>query len=163
MHHAKNRRSLVECLERRALPAGLPLTEVVYLSLESAGAVTGTDGVRISYDDSDVLRTTIERNDFRHNTSAIEVEGGGDALGLSVRGNHWSDYEGFDLNEDGTGDVAFEVKALSRTWSDEQPALAFFRESVAMHALDVVSQSLPLFAARLLVRDEAPSMQRSKP
>jgi hypothetical protein len=53
-----------EPLEVRAVPAALPLFEVVYLSLESAGAVTGTDGVRVSYDDSDILRTTIERNDL---------------------------------------------------------------------------------------------------
>ncbi|MCC6807479.1 MAG: nitrous oxide reductase family maturation protein NosD [Deltaproteobacteria bacterium] len=101
----------------------------------------------------------LAENDFRHNTSAIEVEGGGDALGLSVHDNHWSDYEGFDLDRDGKGDVAFEVKALSRAWTDEQPALAFFKESVAMHALDVVSQSLPLFASKLLVRDAAPKME----
>ncbi len=46
------------------MPASLPLAEVVYLSLESPGAVTGTDGLRVSYDDSDILRTTIERNDL---------------------------------------------------------------------------------------------------
>jgi hypothetical protein len=42
----------------------MPLLEVVYLSLETAGAVTGTDGVRVSYDDSDILRTTIERSEM---------------------------------------------------------------------------------------------------
>jgi|GEM_PF-665199 len=57
------RRLLLESLESRAVCTTLPLVEVIYLSLESAGAVTGTDGVRVSYDDSDVLRTTLVRNE----------------------------------------------------------------------------------------------------
>jgi nitrous oxidase accessory protein len=100
----------------------------------------------------------IVSNDFENNTSAIEVDGGGSALGLEVSNNHWSDYEGFDLDHDGTGDVAFEVKALSRVWTDAAPSLSFFSESVAMHAIDVVAQALPLVASRLLVRDAAPRM-----
>lgn len=98
-------------------------------------------------------------NDFANNTSAIEVDGGGSALGLDVSGNHWSDYEGFDLDKDGVGDVAFEVKALSRVWTDDTPSLAFFRESVAMHAIDVVAQALPIVASQLLVSDPKPRMR----
>src|SRR5947209_16532448 len=51
-------------------------------------------------------------NDFRDNATVIEVDGQGDALGADFRGNHYSDYAGYDLDGDGTGDVAYEVKAL---------------------------------------------------
>ncbi len=98
-------------------------------------------------------------NDFVHNTHAIEVEGGGDALAVSVRSNHWSDYEGFDLDGNAVGDVPFEEKALSRSWTHEEPTLAFFSEGVAMRALDMVAQAVPLFAARLLLSDPAPRMR----
>ena len=54
-----------------------------------------------------------QRNDFLQNIGVAEVEGGGDALGVSFHGNHWSDYAGYDLNEDGAGDVAYQVKQLS--------------------------------------------------
>jgi hypothetical protein len=57
------RRPLLESLESRAVCTTLPLVEVIYFSPESAGAVTGTNGVRVSYDDSDILRTTLERNE----------------------------------------------------------------------------------------------------
>jgi len=68
MRHRRSFRSAIEPLEPRAVPATLPLTEVVYLSLEGAGVVTGTDRVRVSYDDSDILRTTIERNELGETT-----------------------------------------------------------------------------------------------
>jgi len=58
-----SRQPIVERLEPRAVPAALPLFEVVCLSLETAVTVTGTDGLRVSYDDSDILHTTTERND----------------------------------------------------------------------------------------------------
>ncbi len=64
MRHLRTVCLRLEQLEPRAVPAALPLVEVVYLSLGSAGAVTGTDGVRVSYDDSDIQRTTIERNEL---------------------------------------------------------------------------------------------------
>ena len=90
MQPASTRKLIVERLEPRAVPAALPLFEVVYLSLETAGAVTGTDGVRVSYDDSDILRTTIERSEtgellaVRHELlfdgSDVGLEGDGEDL-----------------------------------------------------------------------------------
>ncbi|MCI0357383.1 MAG: glycoside hydrolase family 88 protein [Planctomycetaceae bacterium] len=98
--HRPNRQPLVECLEQRAVPATLPLIEVVYLSLEAAGAVTGTDGVRVSYDDSDILRTTLARNeageliDVRH-----ELLFDGSDVGLSGDGE---DLDALAILPDGT-------------------------------------------------------------
>jgi unsaturated chondroitin disaccharide hydrolase len=74
----------LEQLEPRAVPAALPLAEVVYLSLDSAGAATGTGGVRVSHDDSDILRTTIERNELGQIVTARhELLFDGSDVGLS--------------------------------------------------------------------------------
>ena len=52
-----------EPLEHRALPAGLPLVETIYLSTDTPGSATGSDGVQVKFDDSDILRLDIERAD----------------------------------------------------------------------------------------------------
>jgi hypothetical protein len=79
-------RPCIEPLEPRAFFATLPLAEVVYLSLEGPGAVTGTDGVRVSYDDSDILRTTIERNEMGE-TTAVRHELLFDASDVGLTGD----------------------------------------------------------------------------
>ncbi len=97
-----------------------------------------------------------EGNDFLHDARLVEIEGGGDALGVSLRDNFYSDYAGYDLDEDGTGDVAFEVKALSQHLTDERPVLRLFSGSLALELIDAVAKAFPVFAARRLLVDETP-------
>ena len=66
------------------------------------------------------------------------------------------DYEGYDLDRDGIGDVAYEVKALSSELTDARPALKFFRGTAAMGVVDAVSHALPLLAAQKLLVDTEP-------
>jgi nitrous oxidase accessory protein len=95
-------------------------------------------------------------NDFRENDATIEVDGGGDALACDVRGNHFSDYEGYDLNGDGIGDVPHRVSALSSELADEHPALKFFHGTTAMHLVDAVAHAVPVLESRVLLEDKAP-------
>ena len=81
-------RPVVERLEPRAVPAVLPLLDVVYLSTEAAGSVVGSDGVRVTFDDSDILRVTIERDEA--------------GAALSVR--HELLFDGSDVGLDGDGE-----------------------------------------------------------
>jgi ABC-type uncharacterized transport system ATPase subunit len=90
-------------------------------------------------------------NDFRDNATAIEVDGGGDALGIEMRGNHFTDYEGYDLNHDGVGDVAYEVKTLSSELREMHPSLKFFHGTVAMGIIDAVAHAVPVLAAQKLL------------
>ncbi|QDU29963.1 Unsaturated glucuronyl hydrolase [Anatilimnocola aggregata] len=67
-HSARSRKQLfqrplrLESLELRAMMAALPLAETIYLSTDTPGTVTGSDGVSVKVDDSDVLRLDIERS-----------------------------------------------------------------------------------------------------
>lgn len=97
-------------------------------------------------------------NDFRDDAVVVEVDGGGDALGLDVRGNHFSDYEGYDLNGDGVGDVAYEVKALSSELTESRPSLKFFHGTAAMGVVDAVAHAVPVLAAKKLLVDPTPRM-----
>lgn len=99
-------------------------------------------------------------NDFHQNATLIEVDGRGDALAADVRGNRYSDYEGYDLDGDGRGDVAYEVKALSSELTESQPALKLFAGTAAMGVFDAVARAVPVLSSKKLLVDPAPLARR---
>jgi nitrous oxidase accessory protein len=99
-------------------------------------------------------------NDFRDNATLIDVDGGGDALSVDVRGNHFSDYEGYDLDHDGVGDVAYEVKALSSELVEKNASLALLHGTPAMGVIDAVAHAVPVFSAKKLLVDPEPRMRK---
>lgn len=100
------------------------------------------------------------RNEFRNNGSLLDVEGGGDAMAVDFRHNYYSDYAGYDLDGDGFGDVAHQVKRLSGAWIDSHPALAMFQGTAALALVDVIAAAAPVFANKLLMSDPAPLFER---
>lgn len=98
-------------------------------------------------------------NDFHQNPTLIENDARGDALKVDARGNHYTDYEGYDLDGDGVGDVAYEVKALSSELTESRPAIGFFRGTAAMALVDTVARAAPVLAKHLLFVDPAPLMR----
>jgi nitrous oxidase accessory protein len=100
---------------------------------------------------------SFEANDMHQNVTVAEVEGGGDALGVHFENNRWSDYAGYDLNGDGRGDVAFEVKQLSGELTDAHPALKFFEGTAAMGIVDAIAHAVPVLAAHRMLIDESPA------
>lgn len=101
-------------------------------------------------------------NDFHQNAAIIEVDGGGDAMFVEMRANHYSEYEGYDLDDDGIGDVAFEVKALSSELTESRPALKFFHGTASMGLVDVVARAMPMLASHKLLVDPAPLARRPR-
>jgi nitrous oxidase accessory protein len=98
------------------------------------------------------------RNDFRQNASLADVEGGGNVLSTTFRRNRFSDYVGYDLDGDGVGDVAYQVKRLSGELVDAHPALAMFQGTVALSLIDAIASAIPVFANHLLLEDPEPAM-----
>jgi len=99
-----------------------------------------------------------EGNSLRDNLVPVRVEGRGDALASSWRNNDFDDYQGYDLDDDGLGDLPFELRSLTGELTSRAPALAFFRGSVAMSLIEAVGRLLPLFEAKTLLVDPAPRM-----
>ncbi len=95
-------------------------------------------------------------NDLRDNGETVEVDGGGDALACDVKGNHFSDYEGYDLDGDGVGDVPHRVNALSSELSELHPTLKFFHGTTAMQLVDAMAHAVPVLGSRTLLADRAP-------
>ncbi|MBK7857824.1 MAG: right-handed parallel beta-helix repeat-containing protein [Archangiaceae bacterium] len=102
---------------------------------------------------------TFRANDFVENDALAEVEGNGDARGVEFTHNHFSSYAGYDLDRDGTGDVAFQLSQPSSDLNDAHPNLKWFRGTAAMALYDAVAQALPFFGTRLLLEDPTPAVK----
>ena len=100
----------------------------------------------------------IRANTFAGNAEHVAVEGGGDALAAHWEGNHWDDYAGYDLDDDGRGDVPYELRSLSNELAGTTPTTRYFRGTAAFGVVDALGKLVPLFAPRTLMRDERPAM-----
>ncbi|HSM14082.1 MAG TPA: nitrous oxide reductase family maturation protein NosD [Thermoanaerobaculia bacterium] len=95
-------------------------------------------------------------NSLRANSIQVRVDGGGDALGNEWRGNDFDDYAGYDLDRDGVGDVAYELRTFTGTLIARHPQLDFFRGSPALAMIDAASRILPIYRPTTLLVDPEP-------
>ncbi len=98
---------------------------------------------------------TFRNNDFHENASVVEIESG-DATGSVFLGNRFSDYEGYDLDRDGLGDVAYEQRVLSSELMVVHPSLRLMQGTAAMGTVDAIAHAFPVFAARKILSDPRP-------
>jgi len=97
-------------------------------------------------------------NTFVSNMTQVGVEGRGNARGVAWVSNYFDDYEGYDLDGDGFGDVEYEIHSLSERLVSEHPQLAFFRGTVALTMLDVAAQVFPVLRPETMLVDARPRM-----
>ncbi len=99
-----------------------------------------------------------DSNSFMNNQIQISVAGGKTANRNSWNNNYWDDYEGFDLDNDGIGDTAYEQFGYAdRIWMDV-PVARFFQGTPVMAVIDFLERLAPFSTPDLLVRDESPAM-----
>jgi nitrous oxidase accessory protein len=107
---------------------------------------------------NDWTGNVFRQNQFVDNLTQIVVTGGKTANRNIWEGNYWSDYEGFDQDNDGTGDTPYELYAYAdRLWQDE-PYAQFFKGSPMLEVLDFLERLAPFSEPDMLVRDEQPSI-----
>ncbi len=98
-------------------------------------------------------------NQFIDNLTQVVVNGGGTANRNLWQGNRWSDYEGFDQDNDGIGDTPYSLYAYAdRLWADINFA-QFFKGSPMLEVLDFLERLAPFSEPRMLVRDETPYIE----
>lgn len=101
-----------------------------------------------------------KKNQFAGNLTQIVVSGGKSANNNEWEGNYWSDYEGFDRDNDNEGDTAYELYAYAdRLWRDA-PYAQFFKGSPVLETLDFLERLAPFSEPDMLVRDKKPVMEK---
>ncbi len=98
-------------------------------------------------------------NSLRGNGMQVRVEGAGDALANLFRGNDWDDYQGYDVDGDGRGDVPYEVRNLSDHLVATHPEVDLLHGSPALFLLNAASRLMPLYSSPALVVDASPATQ----
>ena len=106
-------------------------------------------------------RNTFVDNTFVGNHSQVEVEGGGDAMGVDWEMNAFDDYAGYDMDGDGYGDIPYQLRRLSSQLASTYPQLLFFRGSIALELLDAISLLFPMVEPKTTLVDSRPKMRTS--
>jgi nitrous oxidase accessory protein len=87
-------------------------------------------------------RNRFERNNFIENLSPIQVIGGQTDNDWS--GNYWSDYQGYDLDGDGAGDVPHPLQNAFEHLEANHPRLRVYLFSPASQALAFAERNFPV-------------------
>lgn len=82
-----------------------------------------------------------------------------DLLANDWNNNYWDDYEGFDRDKDGIGDIPFEHYVYADKIWLYNPTVKFFYGSVVMDLLNFLSKFIPFSEPTLLAIDERPLME----
>lgn len=99
-----------------------------------------------------------EGNNLHENHIQVAVSGGGQAGAATFTGNRWSDYTGYDLDDDGVGDLAYSPRSVTRSVVERRPAAAFFDGTPAAALLDLLAAAFPMWSPPPLFTDPAPRM-----
>ncbi|MCC6614125.1 MAG: nitrous oxide reductase family maturation protein NosD [Anaerolineae bacterium] len=112
-------------------------------------------------------RNIFQRNTFLENAQQIGVLGRGNLLGNAWQqdgsGNYWSDYVGYDGDDDGIGDTPYRAEQLFESLADGEPVLRLFAFSPASQAIDFAASAFPSLRPDPKVIDEAPMMDYLMP
>jgi nitrous oxidase accessory protein len=113
-----------------------------------------------------VSRALFTENAFIANDVQVEV------LGVSQvdqnrwsqngRGNYWSDYRGFDLDGNGTGDVPYRVEEFFEHLAERFPDLGMLRMSPAVHAMEMAARAFPIVKPRPALVDDYPLLRPNR-
>ena len=126
-------------------------------------------GNLIAFNDSGLLilpsarRNTFGENSFVDNGEQVTIEGQG-ALGTNRwTGNYWSDYNGYDADGDGMGDMPYRSVHLFERLTEQHRSLRIFTYSPSVHAIDFASRLFPVFAPQPKLVDDTPRMRPVMP
>lgn len=99
-------------------------------------------------------------NNFVDNLSPLQLVGKRTNTRWTVngRGNFWSHYDGYDLNDDGLGDVPLKIQNVFQHMEGNHPRLRIYLDSPAARAMEIAEKTFPILRGSSEV-DEAPLMK----
>ena len=127
-------------------------------SIEIRGNRFAYNGIGILFN-SETGGNNLRDNIFEGNLTQVSYGGRGDNNNNARNfweGNYWDDYQGFDRDKDGYGDVKHDLYAYADQIWIEMPVARFFRSSPVMELLDFLERLAPFSTPDLILRDEKP-------
>jgi len=124
-------------------------------------------------------RVNIEKNEFYENGTGLRIMANGVDNRISLNnfigntfevktnsmqnpnvyeGNYWSQYEGYDLNRDGIGDVPYRPVRLFSILAERQPSSLILLHSLMVQLLDTAERVMPALTPKQLM-DKKPKME----
>lgn len=134
---------------------GFFIYDVEYIKLNDNLIVDNTVGVHLS---AGSKNNEVEGNDLIGNREQVRYVGARDERWGTQRGNHWSNYLGWDRDGDGMGDVPYEANDMVDRLSWRHPSVKLLLASPAVQALRLVGRQFPILRAPSVV-DPHPRMQ----
>ena len=135
-------------------------------SVDSFGIIRGN---KIAFNEIGLLSTPITHdnvitgNAFVENLEQVTVHGRGKLLlnefSKDGVGNFWTNYSGFDQNDDGIGDFPYEPRSLFRSLLARQPNLRIFLHSPAQQAIELTARAFPELSPDPIFVDASPLTQ----
>ena len=136
---------------------GFFIYDVEYITLSGNLVVDNHVGVHLS---AGSFRNQVTGNDFIGNREQVRYVGSRDNPWGSPepgRGNHWSNYLGWDRDGDGIGDLPYEANDLVDRLQWRHPSIQLLLGSPAVQALRVLGQQFPVLRAPSVI-DPHPAM-----
>lgn len=100
-----------------------------------------------------------ENNNLIENNEQVTMDSSSTYTVNQWSGNYWSDYRGYDANQDGIGDLPYQPMRFFERLTDRFHDLKVFFASPSVHAVDFAAATFPVFAPVSKFRDEKPRTQ----
>jgi len=138
---------------------GFFIYDVEYVTLRGNLVVDNQVGVHLA---AGSTRNVVEGNDFVANREQVRYVGARDERwggrpGEKDKGNHWSNYLGWDRDGDGIGDLPYEANDMVDRLQWRHPEMKMLLGSPAVQALRLVGRQFPVLRVPSVV-DDAPRM-----
>ncbi|WP_404300010.1 nitrous oxide reductase family maturation protein NosD [Alicycliphilus denitrificans] len=134
---------------------GFFIYDVEYIQLNDNLIVDNTVGVHLS---AGSKNNEVEGNDIIANREQVRYVGARDERWGQKRGNYWSNYLGWDRDNDGKGDVQYEANDMVDRLTWRHPSIKLLLASPAVQALRLVGQQFPVLRVPSVV-DPHPRMR----
>lgn len=110
------------------------------------------------------VQASCDENTFHHNNfngNSFDVATNGTMTLNQFYNNYWDKYDGYDLNKDGIGDVAYHPVSMYAMVVEQNPATLLLMRSFVVSLLDKAEKAVPGLTPENLV-DEAPMLKPNK-
>jgi len=110
------------------------------------------------------VQASCEDNSFHHNNfigNSFDVGTNGTMVLNTFSNNYWDKYEGYDMNKDGVGDVAYHPVSMYSMIVEENPNSLILLRSFMVNLLDKAERAIPSLTPENLI-DKKPMIKPNK-